>query len=113
MSYRKWREEAIYECALYGISRVDTQALLTIANRRQVSNEIACSIPETDEQREKRERNDERVAARLHEIADRIGWTVDEGGDPRGCSVKLLRGKGQGQITLYIPGRGLPARCFK
>lgn len=120
MGYQSDREEFIerfcraFPGAMHGQSLI----FLREATGAQQSNEIECSIQETDQQRLRRERADERRIKRVELAANKIGaCRVEWNGDPRGHPFALVyrrdvNGK-ETEMRLSVPGRGLPARCFR
>jgi len=111
MSYQKWREEFIAE-----FSRAFPNAayryplgFLREATAEQRWNEISCSIDVGEAETARQERRETARHKRVEAMAREIGATIEWQGDPRGCpfAVKL------GDRLIYVPGRGLPARCFQ
>lgn len=88
----------------------DSGALLRAATSAQRYNEIVTSIDVGEKEMARLERADARRTERVRAICERIGATLEAIGDPRGHPYTLTTPDGR---TLSVPGRGLPARCFR
>lgn len=92
-------------------------AFLRAATSEQRWNEIDCSIEISDRERARHEKASERRTARVAKLAKSIGSELITNGDPRGYAYLLKCPSGRsydwGQRGLGVPGRGLPARCFR
>lgn len=112
MSYRKWREEFLHQFgrAFPNASHRTALALLREASAEQRWNEISCSIDIGERETARQERRAEARTERVRALCARIGATLDENGDPRGCPFTLKTTDGQ---EIPVPGRGLPASAFR
>jgi hypothetical protein len=92
-------------------------ALLRAGTAEQRYNEITSSIDVGARELERLERASERRTERVRKLCERIGGKLIENGDPRGFAYLIECPSGRaydwGQRGLGIPGRGLPARCFR
>lgn len=88
----------------------DALALLRAATGAQRWNEIATSIDVGDAERARLERASQRRLARVRKIEASIGAALETSGDPRGNPYTLYSPQG---TRVSVPGRGLPARCFR
>ena len=111
MAYKAWREEFLSEFArtFPGASHSKALAFLRDATAEQRWNEISCSIDIGETETARQEKRSERRLARVRKLAESIGAQLSENGDPRGCPFGLVKDG----CTVYVPGRGLPARCFQ
>jgi len=119
MSYQRQREEFL---VTFGAEfpRADHRAALALlreATGAQRYNEIVCSIDVGPAELARLERRDTARLFRVAEIARAIGAELIAGGDPRGYPFLLRCPSGRtydfGGRGLGVPGRGLPARCFR
>ena len=118
MSYQKWREEFIVE-----VSRVfpscsyhKATEFLRAATAEQRWNEIDCSIDVGKVEHARMEKRSERRMERVAKLAATIGARVNPNGDPRGCPFALIGVNNDPMhncVSVSVPGRGLPARCFR
>lgn len=112
MGYQKDRTDFLFEFsrtfphAHQGIAR----ALLRDATGAQRYNEITSSIEISEREAARLEKRDNARTARVQRCAAMIGAKLDENGDPRGCPFVLIAPDGH---KVYVPGNGLPARCFR
>lgn len=112
MSYRKWREEFLFQFASeFPTARLSAAlSLLKAATAEQRNNEAECSF-EMDEaetvRREKRSlARNRRVAEQLKELGAMLAYN----GDPRGCAYTIKCASGR---EIPIPGNGYPPSAFR
>lgn len=112
MGYQSDREGFVMEFAKHfpKVGQDFAKAFLREASGAQRYNEITTSIDVGQAERERLEKADERRTARLVKMAASIGAKLEEGGDPRGCPFSIITPSGR---EIRVPGRGLPARCFR
>ncbi len=108
MSYQKEREQFISQ---FPGTYADACTFLRNASAEQVWNEKQCSFEMSDKETAKQEKRSENRMKRVRALAEKLGYRLDENGDPRGNPFALIRiDSGR---TLSVPARGLPARCFR
>jgi len=118
-SYAKDRESFISAMSREypAITHAEILTLLRAGTAENRWNEIDCSIDIGDRERARQERRSENRLARVKAICDRIGATLNPNGDPRGYAYYITLPSGKtndlGGRGLGVPGRGLPARCFR
>jgi len=112
MGYQQDREAFINQFARVFPKAPFSVALtfLREASGSQRYNEIASSIDVGEKELNRLELADERRDLRVTMLAASIGATIETGGDPRGCPYILKNSEG---AEVRVPGRGLPARCFR
>lgn len=119
MSYQKEREEFIVQFVrLFPKARhSDAEYLLRQASAEQRWNEIDCSIDVGEREHDRMEKASERRIERTRKFCSSIGARLITQGDPRGypLQIKTANDPSDDEQTrgLGIPGRGLPARCFR
>lgn len=80
------------------------------ASGSQRYNEITSSIDVGEKELARLEKADTRRDERMEKLAASIGAKLETGGDPRGNPYRLFNAEG---VEVSVPGRGLPARCFR
>ncbi len=85
-------------------------ALLRAATSEQRYNEIATSIDVGAVELARLEKRSDARRERIAVLCNEIGADLEENGDPRGCPFRICFWTG---IWLGVPGKGLPARCFR
>ena len=112
MGYERDRQDTIAEIARFipSMPMGDIRAALWNASAAQRESEIGCSIERTERQEKLAEAASGRRDARMAELAARHGVKLEIHGDPRGCPYAFVLPDGR---EIRIPGRGLPARCFR
>ena len=110
-SYQTWREEFIRDFARYVPkgTQSDALAFLRDASGEQRFAEIATSIDVGEKEMERLERASERRTERVKARCEALGIGLETCGDPRGSPYTLIV---DGR-KISVPGRGLPARCFR
>lgn len=112
MGYQNDREAFVAEFARHfpNASHWVATAFLRDASGAQRYNEITSSIDVGERELARLEKLDARRTVRIVNRAKKIGAKVEDGGDPRGCPFSLITPEGR---EIRVPGRGLPARCFR
>ena len=113
MGYQKWREEfiALFAKHVPQGRHSDALAFLRDSSAEQRWNEVYSSIDIGERETERQEKKSERRVERVRARAAALGLELDANGDPRGEPFTLL--VGPTKMSLTVPGRGLPARCFQ
>lgn len=112
MGYQTERAQFLHQFGRYvsAGTHADALAFLRDASGSQRWNEILSSFDIGERETAKQERREERRDARVKARAERLGLALETNGDPRGNPYALKTADGR---TLSVPGRGLPARCFR
>jgi len=113
MGYQKDRESFIAEFTKYFPNAGYSVALafLRDASGAQRYNEITSSINVGEKELARLAAQDEKRRSRVTALAGKIGaQAVTFNGDPRGCPFSIITKEGR---EVRVPGRGLPARCFR
>jgi hypothetical protein len=112
MAYSKWRNEFLFQFArkFPNARMADAMTLLKAATSEQRYHEIDCSINVGEVELSRLEKASESRKVRVLELCERIGARLDHCHDPRGAAYTLIAPDGS---SVAVPGKGLPARCFR